>query len=217
MVEGGKMEPGPAVAQQIGPLGLNMGQVISDVNKVTESFKGMKVPVEINVDPKTKKFKIKVSSPPVPELLKKEIGLDKGSGDHKKLQVANIAIEQVIKVAKTKLPEMLENDLKAAVKTVAGSCVSLGVLVENKKASLVCEEIEEGIYDKEIEEGKTEASPEKKQQLNEFFAQLSSKQQAALKQEESEKEEKEAKKTKAASEAPATESEAKPATPAKKK
>ena len=202
MVEGGKMEPGPAVAQQIGPLGLNMGQIISDVNKATEGFKGMKVPVELDVNTGTKTWTIKVSSPPVSEMLKKELGLEKGSGDHKKLQVANIPIEIVIKIAKTKLADALEKDLKAIVKTVAGTCQSLGILIENKKALEICEEIEEGVYDKEIKEEKTEASEEKQQQLNEFFTQLSSKQQAVLKQEAVEQEEKEAKKTKLA-EAPA--------------
>ena len=70
LVEGGNMKPGPAIAQKLGPLGINMGQVIQKVNQATESFKGLKVPVELNVDTKTKEIEVKVSSPPASELIK---------------------------------------------------------------------------------------------------------------------------------------------------
>jgi large subunit ribosomal protein L11 len=81
IVEGGNMKPGPAVSQQLGPLGINLGKVIQDVNDSTAGFKGMKVPVKLDVNPKTKEFLIEVSSPPVSELIKKEINVKKGSGN----------------------------------------------------------------------------------------------------------------------------------------
>ena len=189
LVEGGNMAPGPALAQKLGPMGINMGKVISEVNKATASFKGIKVPVELDVDSSTKDFKIKIKSPPVAELIKKEIGLEKGAGDHKKVLVGNMAIEQVISVANTKLPEMLEKDLKAAVKTVIGSCVSLGILVENKPAKEIAKEVEEGKYDSEIKKIKIDVSPEKKKELQNFFEALSSKQKLLLEQEKATKEE----------------------------
>ena len=102
LVDGGEMKPGPIVGQKLGPIGINIGQVISEVNKATIEFKGTKVPVTLDIDPKTKKFKVEVSSPPTSELLKKEMGLERGSGDHKKNQLANASIEQVIKVAKVR-------------------------------------------------------------------------------------------------------------------
>ena len=80
IVEGGDMKPGPTVSQQLGPMGINLGKVISDVNEATKGFKGMKVPVEIDVDPKTKDFTIQVFSPPVSEMIKKELNIEKGSG-----------------------------------------------------------------------------------------------------------------------------------------
>jgi len=73
LVEGGKMAPGPAIAQQLGPMGLNLGQIISDVNTKTADFKGMNVPVILDVNPDTKEYGISVSSPPVSELIKKEL------------------------------------------------------------------------------------------------------------------------------------------------
>jgi large subunit ribosomal protein L11 len=79
IVDGGSMKPGPTVAQQLGPMGINLGKVIEDTNKATSGFKGMKVPVALEVDPKTKEFTITVSSPPVSELIKKELGIEKAS------------------------------------------------------------------------------------------------------------------------------------------
>ncbi|MEK6891048.1 MAG: 50S ribosomal protein L11 [Nanoarchaeota archaeon] len=187
MVEGGAMTPGPAIAQKIGPLGIDMGKVISEVNKATEQFKGTKVPVELDVNTSTKTFKIHVSTPPVSQLLKKEFKLDKGSGDHKNVKVANVAIEEVIAVAKIKLPGMLEKTLKNAVKTVVGTCVSLGILIESKPAKEVAKEVTQGKYDNEIASEKTQVSDEKKKELDKFFTQFKAKQESALKKAEEEK------------------------------
>ncbi len=187
IVEGGEMKPGPAIAQKIGPLGMNMGKIIQDVNKATEGFKGIKVPVEIDVNPKTKTFKVEVFSPPTSELLKKELGLDKGTGEHKKKKVANASIEQIISVAKTKSPNMLEKNLKAAVKSIIGSCGTLGILIESKEYKEIEQDIDEGKFDKEINSEKTQTSPEKFKELNSFFKQIEQKQEEAKKQEEAEK------------------------------
>ena len=200
LAEGGSMAPGPALSQKLGPAGINIGQVISKVNDATKNFKGMKVPVEIDVDMGTKQFEVKVFSPPVSGLLKKELGVEKGSGAQKKIQVANASIEQIILIAKTKLPNLLCNDLKSAVKSVVGTCVSLGILIENKPAVEIEQEIDEGKYDKEIKAEKTETSPEKKANLKEYFEKIKAEQEKIIKQEQAAKEA-EAEKT----EAPAAE------------
>jgi len=187
LVEGGSMQPGPALSQKLGPAGININQVIQKVNEATKNFKGLKVPVEMEVDIGSKEFDIKVFSPPVSELLKKEIGIEKGSGTQNKLYAANASIEQIIKVAKTKFPNMLCNDLKEAVKTVIGTCVSLGVLVENKQASKLGHEIDGGKFHKEIEAESTETSPEKRKQLDEYFSQVKDEQEKIIKQEQAAK------------------------------
>lgn len=184
LVEGGSMKPGPAISQKLGPLGINLGKVMQDVNKATENFKGIKVPVELDVNPKTKSFEIRVSSPPVAELIKKELGIELGSGSPKKLKVGNISIEQIISVAKTKLDNMLARDLKQAVKSVVGSCVSLGIMIEDKEAKEIEQEIVAGKFDKEIKEEKTQAAPEKLQKLNQFFTDVKKKQDEMIRKEE---------------------------------
>src|SRR3989344_235508 len=188
LVEGGAMQPGPALAQKIGPLGLNVGQIIQHVNDATKNFKGLKVPVELSVDPSTKKIEVFVSSPPVSELLKKELGLDKGSGLQKKQKIANASIEQIISIAKTKQNDLLCKDLKSSVKTIIGTCVSLGVLVENNSASEVGQLIDEGKFAEEIKKGLTETSPEKRKELDEYFLKVKKQQEDLIKQEQAAKE-----------------------------
>jgi len=202
ITEGGNMKPGPAVAQQLGPLGINLGKLIEDVNKATAGFKGTKVPVEIDVDAKTKDYKIQVFSPPVSELVKKEAGVEKGSGEAKKTHAGNIAIEQAIKVAKTKMPDMLAKDLRAALRLVVGSCASAGILVEGKEPTEVEKEIANGVYDKEIKEERTEVSEEKKAKLAGTFKELHAKEEAEAKAKAA-AEEAEAEAAKAAKEAAA--------------
>jgi len=169
IVDGGAMAPGPTIAQALGPAGINIGKVIGDINAATSGFKGMKVPVELDVDTKTKTYTIKVSSPSVAELVKKELGLEKGSGEPHRLKVGNVAIERIISISKTKLPSLLAKDLKKAVKLVVGTCVSLGVMIDNKEAKDIEKDIDAGKYDKEISKEITEVSASKKKELEEFF------------------------------------------------
>jgi len=205
LAEGGDMKPGPALSQKIGPLGINVGEIISKVNESTKDMKGLKVPVELDVNPTTKEFTVQVFSPPVSELLKKELGIEKGSGEQKKLQVANASIEQIISVSKTKIQNLLANDLKSAVKSVVGTCVSLGILIENKSAKEFEQEITEGKYDKQIQEEITETSEEKKAELKKHFEEVREEQDKIIKQEKAAKEAEAEKKDEATAEAPTEE------------
>jgi len=181
IVDGGKMQPGPAVAQQLGPMGINLGKVISDINTATEGFSGMKVPVEIDADAKTKSFTIKVFSPPVAELLKKEAGIEKGSGVPNNNKVGNLAFETILLIAKTKKADLLCKDLKSSIKTIVGSCVSLGLLIDNKDPKEIEKEIDSGNYKKEIEKEVTIVSEEKKESLKKYFVEVISRQEKAKK------------------------------------
>ena len=186
LVEGGKMSPGPAVAQQLGPMGINMGQVISDVNEATSEFKGVTVPVHLTVDPKTKEFSIKVLSPPTSELIKKELKIEKASGARLKQKVGNLAIEQVISVSKAKHDSMLSNEFISTVKSVIGTCQALGVLIESKQPMEILDEIAEGKYKEEIDAQKTDVNPEKQKELDAFFKEVEAEQEAVQKAEEAE-------------------------------
>lgn len=205
LVDGGNMKPSPAVAQQLGPMGVNIGKVISEINESTKSFKGIKVPVELDIDEKTKNFIINISSPPTSELLKKELNIEKGTNKNKELKVANASIENIIKVAKIKLPNMLERDIKSAVKSILGTCASIGILVENENPLNLVDLVNKGKFDSEINMGNSETSNEKRQMLEDFFSKVKSQQDVKIAAEKKAAEEAAAKveETKAVSAAPA--------------
>jgi large subunit ribosomal protein L11 len=196
LIDGGDMKPGPAIAQQLGPLGINIGKVISSINDSTKEFKGVKVPVELNVNEKTKDFTVKTFSPPTSELIKKELKLEKGSNKHKEIKVGNASIEDIIKVTKIKYSNMLEKDFKSAVKSVLGTCASVGILVENKEPNELIHEVAEGKFDKEINSQKIDTTSEKRKNLEDYYKELKKTQDAKL--EAAQKAAKEAEEAKAA-------------------
>lgn len=187
LVEGGSMKPGPALSQKLGPLGLNANQVIQKVNEATKGFAGMKVPVELDINTTTKEITVKVFSPPVSELLRKELGAEKGSGAQAKVKIGNMSIEQIISIAKMKKDNLLSRDLKAAVREVVGTCTSLGILIESKTPTEIQREIEQGKYDKEIKSESTSTSAEKKAELDKHYSNVKAAQEKMLKQEEAAK------------------------------
>ena len=189
LIDGGDMKPGPAVAQKLGPMGINMGKVISEVNDATGEFKGMKVPVELDINEKTKEFTVHTSSPPTSELLKKELKLEKGSSDHKNLKMGNASIEDMIKIAKIKYPNMLEKNFKNAVKSILGTCASVGILVENQEPNELIIEVESGKYDAEINKQISETNAEKRKKLNDFFSRVKAAQDEKLAKEKAAEEE----------------------------
>jgi len=165
LVEGGKAKADASLAQRLGPMKINIQDVLKVINEKTYSFNGMRVPVKVAVNLETKEFEISIGTPPISELIKKELNLQKGSSFPNKDKVANIGIEQVIKIAKMKESSILHNSSKAVVKTVIGSCNSLGILVEGKEAEDINKDIDHGKYDKEINSIITEISEEKKDTL----------------------------------------------------
>ena len=147
LVEGGKASAGPPLGPALGPLGVNIMQIINTINDKTKQFEGMKVPVKVMVDPKTKSFEIEVGTPPASSLILKELGLEKGSGAPSTHKVGNITIDQVIKVAKIKHDNLLGKNLKQKTKEIIGACVSIGITVEGKKPQDIQKAIDDGVYD----------------------------------------------------------------------
>ena len=169
IVDGGKAAAGATMGKALGPLKVNVQEILKVINEKTAAFSGVKVPVKIIVDTETKDFEIEVGSPPVSELIKKEIKIEKGSGKPDKDKIANLSMEQVIKIALMKKDSMLDKSLKSAVKSVIGSCNSLGCLVESKISKEINKEINEGKYDNLINSRKIETSPEKLKQAKKYY------------------------------------------------
>jgi large subunit ribosomal protein L11 len=150
LVEGGKASSGPPVGPALGPLGLNIMQVVKDINEKTKAFEGMKVPVKLTIDTKTKSYEISVGTPPTSALIMKELGIEKGSQNAREETVGNLTIVQARKIALIKGDTVLGSNLKEKVKEVVGSCISMGVKVEGKDPRETQRDINDGKYDSEL-------------------------------------------------------------------
>lgn len=131
----------------MGPLGLNIIQVVKDINERTKSFDGMKVPVLLIIDPKSKAYTIEVGTPPVSALILKEIGAPKGSGEAGKVTIGSVSLKQLLKIAEIKKDALQGKDLKRRVMETIGTCVSMGVKVEGKPPKEILAEVQAGKYD----------------------------------------------------------------------
>ena len=151
LVEGGKATAGPPIGPALGPLGLNVVEVVKKINELTKDFQGMKVPVKIIVDPATKNYELKVGTPPASALIMKRANIEKGSSDTT-APVGNITMKDVIDIAKMKKNDLMGKDLKAKAKEIVGTCVSMGVTIEGMNAKEVIKKIEEGEFDEFFKE-----------------------------------------------------------------
>ncbi|MBC7130570.1 50S ribosomal protein L11 [Candidatus Bathyarchaeota archaeon] len=152
LVSGGQATAGPPLGPALGPLGVNIMAIVNKINELTKDFSGMKVPVKVTVDTETKEFEVSVGTPTASALIISELKVEKGSGNPKEQKVGNLSMEQVIRIAKIKRPQLLASSLKSAVKEILGTCVSMGVTVEGKDPREVIKEIDEGRYDKILTE-----------------------------------------------------------------
>ena len=147
LVSGGQATAGPPLGPALGPLGVNVIAVVNKINELTKDYAGMKVPVKVAVDPETKEFEVSVGTPTTSALIVSELKIEKGSGTPSTQKVGNLTMEQLIRIAKMKRPELLSKTLKAAAKEILGTCVSMGVTIEGKDPKQVIKEINEGKYD----------------------------------------------------------------------
>ena len=147
LVSGGQATAGPPLGPALGPLGVNVLEIVNKINELTKDYAGMKVPVKVTVDPETKEFDVSIGTPTTSALIVRELKIEKGSGTPNTEKVGNLTMEQVVRISKLKRPEFLAKTLKAAAKEILGSCVSMGVTVEGKDPREVQKEIDEDKYD----------------------------------------------------------------------
>ena len=132
LVEGGKASAGPPLGPALGPLGVNVGQVVAKINEETKQFAGMRVPVVVKVDAATRAFTLVVGRPPVAALLLKEAGKEKGSGKPKSETVGNVTLDAVRKIAQAKGEDLFGRTVEQKMNQVIGTCVSLGLNVDGE-------------------------------------------------------------------------------------
>lgn len=150
LVTGGEASAGPPLGPALGPLGINVLQVVNTINEKTKEYAGMKVPVKVEVDSETKQFTVEVGVPPTSMLVMKEAGVQKGSGKTGEESIADVGMDKIIKVAKLKMESSYAHDVRGAVREVLGSCVSSGINVDGKSPKELLKEIDEGKWDEKL-------------------------------------------------------------------
>lgn len=125
---GGQATPAPPVGPALGQHGVNIGQFVQQFNERTRDFQGTTVPVEMTVYI-DRSFDFILKSPPASVLIRKAVGLAKGSGTPSRETVGTITREQLEQIAKTKMKDLNARNLEGAVHQIMGTCRSMGVKV----------------------------------------------------------------------------------------
>ena len=148
LVPGGKASAGPPLGPALGPLGVNVAQVVAKINEQTKDLNGMQVPVKVIVKSRTE-FEIEVGTPPTSALIIKEMGIEKGTGDRN--TVGNITMEQVLKIANIKKKGLLSKTLKNAASEVIGTAGSVGATIDGMQSKEAQLAVASGKYDELLE------------------------------------------------------------------
>ena len=127
-IPAGKANPSPPVGPALGQRGVNIMEFCKAFNEKTKDMMGYNIPVVITVY-SDRSFTFITKKPPVTDLIKKEIGLQKGSDNPLKNKVGKITKEQIMKIVQTKMDDLNAHDEEAAARIIEGSCRSMGVEV----------------------------------------------------------------------------------------
>src|SRR3954468_16993006 len=129
-VPAGSANPSPPIGPALGQQGVNIMEFCKQFNAQTQKIeKGLPIPVVITVS-RDRSFTFVMKTPPASVLIRKAIGIEKGSGAPNTNKVCKISRKQLEEIAKTKTPDLTAANLEAAVRTVAGTARSMGVDVE---------------------------------------------------------------------------------------
>ncbi len=127
-VAAGQANPAPPVGTALGPHGVNIMDFCKQFNAQTQREAGMIIPVELTIY-HDRTFSFITKTPPAANLLKKELGLDKGSPTSNREKVGQVTRAQLQKIAEIKMPDLNANDIDGAIKIIAGTARSMGVEV----------------------------------------------------------------------------------------
>jgi large subunit ribosomal protein L11 len=132
-VPGGQANPAPPVGPALGQHGVNIMEFCKQFNAKTQDKIGLTIPVEITVYA-DRSFTFITKTPPASVLIQKALGIPKGSGTPNRDKVGQITRKQLEEIAKTKMPDLNTTDLEAAIRMIAGTARSMGVVVQGAEA-----------------------------------------------------------------------------------
>ncbi len=166
-IPAGKATPAPPVGTVLGPAGINLGEFCTKFNDASKDKMGDILPVEITVYG-DRSFDFVLKTPPAPFLIKKYAKIQKGSAKGANQIVATLTIDDIRKIAETKMPDLNANDIDAAMKIIEGTARNMGVAVKGvndaelaeQQAEAAAAEIEAAKREAELEEMEAEIKEE---------------------------------------------------------
>ncbi len=129
-IEAGKANPSPPIGPALGQHGVNIMDFCKQFNSRTQNQMGMVIPVVITVY-QDRSFTFITKTPPVANLIMKELGIEKGSSEPNKVKVGKLKRDKVREIAQIKLPDLNTNDIEAAMRIIEGTARSMGVTIED--------------------------------------------------------------------------------------
>ncbi|MDE0394210.1 MAG: 50S ribosomal protein L11 [Gammaproteobacteria bacterium] len=128
-VPGGQANPAPPVGPALGQHGVNIMEFCKQFNAKTQGQQGITIPVEITVYA-DRTFTFITKTPPASVLLKRAVGLDKGSGEPNREKVATVTVEQLKEIAEAKMQDLNAASVESAIRMIAGTARSMGITVK---------------------------------------------------------------------------------------
>jgi len=129
-IPAGRANPAPPVGTALGPQGINIMAFCKEFNSRTQNQDGIILPVEVTIFA-DKSFTFILKTPPAAVLLKKEVGIEKGSGQPNRNKVGTVTRAQVRKIAELKMPDLNCDSIESAMAMVAGAARSMGLEVSD--------------------------------------------------------------------------------------
>ena len=129
-IPAGKATPAPPIGPALAQHGLNIAEFCQKFNAATQAMSGFTIPAEVTIY-KDRSYVFKLKAPLVAELIKKAIGIEKGSGTPNKTKVGKITKAQLREIAEKKMPDLNTKDIERAIKIIAGTAKNMGVEVKD--------------------------------------------------------------------------------------
>jgi large subunit ribosomal protein L11 len=129
-IPAGKATPAPPIGPALAQHGLNIAEFCQKFNAATQQMAGFTVPAEVTIY-KDRSYVFKLRTPLASELIKKAIGIEKGSGAPNKTKVGKITKAQLAEIAKKKIPDLNTTDIEQAIKIIAGTAKNMGIEVKD--------------------------------------------------------------------------------------
>jgi len=128
-IPAGKATPAPPVGPALAPQGLNIAEFCKKFNDLTKGREGFTIPVKVTVY-EDRTYDFILQQPPASELLKKAVGLEKGSGEPQKTKVGKITRVELRKIAEQKMADLNTTDIEKAMKIIEGQAKNMGIEIE---------------------------------------------------------------------------------------